>query len=350
MHQRVNKVVQQWSVSWRDALIASIGGAVAWLICQWLLGQPRPVFAMVTAVICLAPNLPNHGKQAIGVMVGVTTGVAAGELSLLLPETVLVVHMAVVTFIAMVLATSFGMAPAIAIQSGVSAILVLAMGPQVAGVTRLIDVLVGAGVGLLFSQILLTPDPVRLIDRAARGLLDRLANGLKQAAIALDKEDAARAQNAINQFTSAHRAVIALGDGIALARSNARWSLRGRLAAREVTEMAGRYDRRGIRLYASALLFGEALGNALRKKEAPPPQWVSEALQIIIANCSLDEGVAPQRIPPVPKEIPFGWRDCVHRLESVQDTLLHFLHAGVPDSVPVGPKDTKRVLSDEAAR
>ena len=188
------------------------------------------------------------------------------------------------------------------------------------------------------------------LDRAARGLLDRLANGLKQAAIALDKEDAARAQNAINQFTSAHRAVIALGDGIALARSNARWSLRGRLAAREVTEMAGRYDRRGIRLYASALLFGEALGNALRKKEAPPPPWVSEALQIIIANCSLDEGVAPQRIPPVPKEIPFGWRDCVHRLESVQDTLLHFLHAGVPDSVPVGPKDTKRVLSDEAAR
>ena len=33
--------------------------------------------------------------------------------------------------------------------------------------------------------------------------------------------------------------------------------------------------------------------------------------------------------------IPLGWRDCVHRLESVQDTLLHFLHAGVPDSVPV---------------
>jgi uncharacterized membrane protein YgaE (UPF0421/DUF939 family) len=54
MHKRIDKVLQQWSVSWRDALIASIGGAVAWLICQWMLGQPRPVFAMVTAVICLA--------------------------------------------------------------------------------------------------------------------------------------------------------------------------------------------------------------------------------------------------------------------------------------------------------
>ena len=230
---------------------------------------------------------------------------------------------------------SVGPVTAVAGSAYLSAILVLAMGPQVAGVTRLIDVLVGAGVGLLFSQILLTPDPVRLIDRAARGLLDRLANGLKQAAIALDKEDAARAQNAINQFTSAHRAVIALGDGIALARSNARWSLRGRLVAREVTEMAGRYDRRGIRLYASALLFGEALGNALRKKEAPPPPWLMEALQVVIANCELEEGQEPRRIPPLPKDIPFGWRDCVHRLSSVQDTLLHFLHSDLPDSVPI---------------
>jgi len=150
MRQRANKVVQQWSVSWRDSLIASFAGGVAWLICQLALGQPKPVFAMVTAVICLAPNLPNHGKQAIGVMVGVTTGVLVGELSLLLPETVPVFHTSIVTFVAMVLATSFGMAPAIAIQSGVSAILVLAMGPQVAGITRLVDVLVGAGVGLLF--------------------------------------------------------------------------------------------------------------------------------------------------------------------------------------------------------
>ncbi|KAB2691025.1 FUSC family protein [Brucella pseudogrignonensis] len=337
MHKRIDKVLQQWSVSWRDALIASIGGAVAWLICQWMLGQPRPVFAMVTAVICLAPNLPNHGKQAIGVITGVTTGVVVGELSLLLPETIPVLHMSVVTCIAMVLATTFGLAPAIAIQSGVSAILVLAMGPQVAGMTRLIDVLVGAGVGLLFSQILATPDPVRLIDRAVRGLVDNILKGLKQSAIALEKQDVVHAQSAINQFTQAQRAVNALGDGIALARSNARWSLRGRLVAREVSEMAGRYDRRGIRLYASALLFGEALGNALRKKEASPAEWIAQSLQSVIHNCNLDEGETPERLPPVPQDIDFSWRDTAFRLQSVNETLLHFLHSAQPDSVPVRP-------------
>ncbi len=143
------------------------------------------------------------------------------------------------------------------------------------------------------------------------------------------------AQNAINQFTKAHQAVVALGDGIDLARSNARWSLRGRFVAREVAEMAGRYDRRGIRLYASALLFGEALGNALRKKETPPPLWITEALQTVIDNCTLVDGGEPRRIPPLPDDIPFVWRDTAHRLQSVQDTLLHFLHSRMPDSVPI---------------
>lgn len=335
MRQRVEKIFQQWSGSWRDSLIASFAGGLAWLICQWLLGQPKPIFAMVTAVICLAPNLPNHGKQAIGVIAGVTTGVVVGELSLLLAQPVPILHMVGVTFAAMVVASSFGAAPAIAIQSGVSAILVLTMGPQVAGFTRLLDVLVGAGVGLVFSQILLTPDPVRLIDRAVRGLLDHIVAGLRQAERAVEAEDSARAQNAVNQFTKAHLAVVALGDGIALARSNARWSLRGRLAAREVSEMAARYDRRGIRLYASALLFGEALGNALRKKEAPPPPWIMEALQAVIHNCALEDGEPAQRLSPVPQDLPFTWREAAYRLQLVHETLLHFLHSSQPDAVPV---------------
>ncbi|PWL19167.1 hypothetical protein DKP76_00960 [Falsochrobactrum shanghaiense] len=335
MRQRLNKVFQQWSVSWRDSLVAAVAGGVAWLLCQWMLGQPRPVFAMVAAVVCLAPNLPNHGKQAIGIIIGVTTGVLVGELSLLLPETTPVLHMSAVTFAAMVLATTFGLAPAIAIQSGISAILVLALGPQAAGVTRLIDVLVGAGVGLLFSQILLTPNPVRVIDRGVRGLTDRIVSGLKQCAIALEKQDMVRAQNAVNQFASAQQAVVALGEGIALARSNARWSLRGRLIAREISEMAGRYDRRGIRLYACALLFGEAVGNALRKKETPPPEWVLRSLRIVIDNCAVEESEAAQRLTPMPENIAFGWRDTAFRLQAVNEALLHFLHSAHPDSMTV---------------
>ncbi len=40
-------------------------------------------------------------------------------------------------------------------------------------------------------------------------------------------------------------------------------------------------------------------------------------------------------MPPLPDDIPFVWRDTAHRLQSVQDTLLHFLHSRMPDSVPI---------------
>jgi hypothetical protein len=36
----------------------------------------------------------------------------------------------------------------------------------------------------------------------------------------------------------------------------------------------------------------------------------------------------------------------VHRLESVQDTLLHFLHSGIPDSVPLRrAKETEKEVA-----
>lgn len=341
MQQGVTNILQHWLASWRDSLMACVAGSLAWPICEELLGQPKPIFAMVTGVACLAPNLPNHGKQAIRVVLGVTAGVIVAELSLFLPQTVSVLHTGMVAFIAMVLATTFGTAPAIPIQAGVSAILVLAMGPQEAGLSRLTDVLVGAGVGLLFSQILLTPDPVRVIDRAVRGLLEPIASGLKKSAAVLKDDNPEEANTTITQFIEAHRALVALSDGLALVRSDARWSLRGRLVASEITDMASRYERRGIRLYAAALLFGEALGNALRKKETEPPAWLMESLQIVIANCSMEPGREPHRIPPIPKDLPFGWRECVLRLEGVQDTLLHFLNSDQPDSVLVPKCEAK---------
>ncbi|ENQ61501.1 hypothetical protein C979_01883 [Brucella canis UK10/02] len=179
MQQGVTNILQHWLASWRDSLMACVAGSLAWLICEELLGQPKPIFAMVTGVACLAPNLPNHGKQAIRVVLGVTAGVIVAELSLFLPQTVSVLHTGMVAFIAMVLATTFGTAPAIPIQAGVSAILVLAMGPQEAGLSRLTDVLVGAGVGLLFSQILLTPDPVRVMTGRCAAFWSRLQAGSK---------------------------------------------------------------------------------------------------------------------------------------------------------------------------
>jgi uncharacterized membrane protein YgaE (UPF0421/DUF939 family) len=84
-------------------------------------------------------------------VLGVVTGIVVGELLLHVPVFALPLRIALIAFLAIMAALSFGLAPVIPIQAAVSAILVLALGPTMAGPTRLADVAVGAAVGLLFS-------------------------------------------------------------------------------------------------------------------------------------------------------------------------------------------------------
>ncbi|QDD97024.1 FUSC family protein [Roseomonas mucosa] len=278
-------------MAWRDALTSAIAAGIAWVLAVWLLGHPHPLFAAVSAIVCLSPGLPSHGRQAVGLMLGVATGIIVGELALLLPEGLLVpeglslLRLVFATLLSMVIAASFGQPAVVPIQAGVSAVLVLALGPQSAGLNRMEDVVVGAIIGLTFSQILLTPDPVRMIDAAAGGLFLKLAEAFRSAAAALQTRDPVKAEAALAAFSASHDSLITLGAGIDAARYAARWSLRGRLAAHAVAEVAARYDRRAIRLYASSLLFAEALANALRKDAGRAPPGLAEQILDAADRC-----------------------------------------------------------------
>ena len=70
----IERLAFRWSSAWRDALASAIAAALAWILATHLLGHVHPVFAAISAVVCLAPGLPSHGKQAVGLMVGVATG------------------------------------------------------------------------------------------------------------------------------------------------------------------------------------------------------------------------------------------------------------------------------------
>jgi uncharacterized membrane protein YgaE (UPF0421/DUF939 family) len=56
-------------------------------------------------------------------------------------------------------------------QSAASAIPTVAVADGQAGPNRLEDALIGAGVALLFSQILFSPEPVRLLRRSEAAAL-----------------------------------------------------------------------------------------------------------------------------------------------------------------------------------
>ncbi len=317
------------SKDWHDAAACAVAACMSWMLAAWLLGHPHPVFAVVTAIVCLAPGLPSHGRQAVGLMLGVATGILVGEVAiivlpegLLVPEGLSLLRLGLATFLSILIAAAFGQAAVVAIQSGVSAVLVLAFGPHSAGLARLEDVAVGVGVGLLFSQVLLTPDPVRQIDAAADDLLRRLEDAFEACADALEKNDAHRAAVALKRFSSAHESLIALSAGIDAARFQARWSLRGRFAARAVTDIASRYDRGAIRLYASSLLFGEAFADAMHTQAAPVPEGFAAAIRNTSIRCARLASNQPSdlQIPEV-RDIGSGWLMTIEHWRAAFDVL-----------------------------
>ena len=73
-------------------------------------------------------------------LIGVATGIVVGEIALFLPDSLPLLRLALVSFVAIIAAGFFGLPPVVPIQAGVSAILVLALGPETAGPVRMLDV------------------------------------------------------------------------------------------------------------------------------------------------------------------------------------------------------------------
>jgi uncharacterized membrane protein YgaE (UPF0421/DUF939 family) len=79
--------------------------------------------------------------------------------------------LALATFVAMAIARALGGARVTVAQAAAGAILTVAVANGEAGPDRLVDALIGAGVALVFSQLLFSPEPVALLRRAEAAAL-----------------------------------------------------------------------------------------------------------------------------------------------------------------------------------
>ncbi|RGE47161.1 aromatic acid exporter family protein [Comamonas testosteroni] len=269
----------------RDAIAAALASACAWLLAQRLWGHTHPAFAVVTAVLCLAPGLPSHLKQARSLLIGCTLGIVIGDLLWQLPDQHMLLRLSAGIFIAVLLGAVIGPVPVVPIQSGVSVVLVLAMGPAAAGSARLLDVLVGAAVGLVFSQVLFTSNPIKDMGSAASIFLKQVANGLDLILRACQEQKADAAEAALGQLSLAHESLAALRAAVGQAHSSRRWTLRGRLNAERLAFVTRRYDRHALRVYATALLLAESLNRAASHTHQPPPEPLSQYCRWLIEAC-----------------------------------------------------------------
>jgi uncharacterized membrane protein YgaE (UPF0421/DUF939 family) len=221
---------------------------LAWLLARQLGGHPDPFFAPIAAAVSLNTSLGERGLNALRLLLGVLVGILAGEVTLLVLQGGYG-SLAVATFAAMATARAFGGQPIVVAQAAAGAILTVAVADGQGGAHRLIDALIGAGVALVFSQVLFTPEPVRLLHRAESTVLAGMAAGLHLTARALVTDDQQVADEAMKQLRDMRDRLAVLAKTRSASTRVARHSLawRGHLQpAVHERENAGQLDLLGV--------------------------------------------------------------------------------------------------------
>lgn len=167
---------------------ATAAATVAWVIATHVVDHPEPFFAPIAALVSLNTSLGERGLNALRLLQGVIVGIAVAELTLLVLSGGYG-SLALATFLALVTAKCLGGTRLVLAQAAVSAILTVAVANGEVGYQRLTDALIGAGVALVFSQLLFSPHPLRLLRRFETNALGAMAEALELAAQALSGDD-----------------------------------------------------------------------------------------------------------------------------------------------------------------
>jgi hypothetical protein len=167
---------------------ATAAATVAWIIAKHVVHHREPFFAPIAAVVSLNTSLGERGLNALRLLQGVILGIAVAEL-VLFAFGGGYGSLAIATFLALLVARALGGARIVLAQAAIAAILTIAVANGEVGYQRLTDALIGAGVALVFSQVLFSPQPLRLLRRFEANALTAMADALDLAAQALDGDD-----------------------------------------------------------------------------------------------------------------------------------------------------------------
>lgn len=169
--------------------------ALAWLLANSVLGHQNPVFAPIAAIVSLGATRGQRAQRAIELILGVALGITAGDL-LTSVIGVGVWQLAVIVALAMAAAVWLGAGLLLLSEAGVSATLVVTVQSTTHGFppARLLDVLVGGVVALVFSQLLFPVHPVKLVRTAAEAMVRELADILRALADVIRECDTDGAQ------------------------------------------------------------------------------------------------------------------------------------------------------------
>ena len=166
----------------------TIAATAAWAIAKHIFDHHEPFFAPIAAVGALNASLGERGSNALRLLLGVGVGIVVGELTVGLLGGGYGT-LALSTFVAMTIARALGGPRVTVAQAAAGAILTVTSANGEVGPERLFDALIGAGVALVFSQSLFSPEPVALLRRAESEALADMSDGLELTGRALERDD-----------------------------------------------------------------------------------------------------------------------------------------------------------------
>jgi uncharacterized membrane protein YgaE (UPF0421/DUF939 family) len=182
----------------------SVTAGLAWFLAGQLIHHEVPYFAPVAAILVLGVTSGQRLSRGVEMAIGVTVGVALGDLWLILFGTGTWQIMLIVA-IATSLATLLGAGPLIMSQAGVQSIAVTVLAPNFGyGFNRWIDAVIGCVLALLVATVA-PSGPLRRPTEAAAKVVSGMAETLDAAADALATNDEHAATAVLDRAEAAEK-------------------------------------------------------------------------------------------------------------------------------------------------
>ena len=213
--------IERWRQRAFMILQCSVTAGLAWFIAVLLLGHEVPYFAAAAAILVLGVAYGQRLRRGVDVAIGVTLGVALGDLWFVLFGAG-VWQVVLICAIAMSLATLVGASPLMTTQAGAQSIAVLVMAPSpIYGFERGLDAVIGCTLALLVATVA-PSGPLRKPGEVAAKVVAGMAETLDAAADALAAKDEAAASAVLERAGAAEKDLtafdVAAAEGLEVVR------------------------------------------------------------------------------------------------------------------------------------
>jgi hypothetical protein len=296
--QRLRSGALRLRSSWLPILQTAVAACLAWFLAVLILGQERPTFAPIAAVIALGLAVGERGRRAVELTLGVAFGVALADL-LVYVVGVGALQAGAVVVLAMGMAVFLGGGDVGVKEAAISALIIMiTFRSSQAGfpIERFLEALIGGGTALLINA-LLPVNPERMVEDAAFPVFAESAAVLEEVADALEDGDVGRAQRAYVKAREIDARVSGLKEAVAAGRETARLAppRRGSLGHMEL--YAGAADQidlmvRDVRALARAAL------SVVQPEESAPERLLAAIRLLARATEALAAYLQTSGVPP----------------------------------------------------